>query len=166
MAFRDTYRQELGYVCNSLLRLGVPDRHVDDLAHEVFLIAHRRFEEYDATRPIRPWLFGIALRVASGFRNLAAQRREVLAETEPQVQADSSPEDAAVQRQQRSLVIRALDSLDFDKRAVLIMHELDEQSVPDIAEALAIPLNTAYSRLRRSRDAFESEVRRLMKEAP
>ena len=39
-------------------------------------------------------------------------------------------------------------------RAVLILHDMDEASVPEIAVALGIGLNTAYSRLRLGRDAF------------
>jgi RNA polymerase sigma-70 factor (ECF subfamily) len=47
--------------------------------------------------------------------------------------------------------MKALDTLDLDRRAVFVLHELDELSMPEIAAALSIPLNTAYSRLRLAR---------------
>jgi RNA polymerase sigma-70 factor (ECF subfamily) len=47
--------------------------------------------------------------------------------------------------------MKALDGLDLDRRAVFVMHELDEIPMPEIARTLAIPLNTAYSRLRLAR---------------
>ena len=57
--------------------------------------------------------------------------------------------------------MRALDLLDFDRRVVLVMHDLDEVSMPEIASALDIPLNTAYSRLRLARADVLAAVRRL-----
>ncbi len=77
---------------------------------------------------------------------------------EPRVQ---TPERALEASEQRALVLRALDALDDDKRAVFVLHELDAEAMPSIAEALSIPLNTAYSRLRAAREEFASAVRRL-----
>lgn len=38
---------------------------------------------------------------------------------------------------------------------------IDACAVPDVARALEIPLNTAYSRLRLAREDFAAAVRRL-----
>ena len=54
----------------------------------------------------------------------------------------------------------ALDELDDEKRAVLVLAELEQMSAPDIAEALGINLNTAYARLRAARQQFEQAVAR------
>ena len=62
--FRQIYEAELGYVYTSLRRLGVKVRHLEDLTHDVFLVVHRKLDDYDSSRPLRPWLFGIAYRVA------------------------------------------------------------------------------------------------------
>jgi RNA polymerase sigma-70 factor (ECF subfamily) len=56
---------------------------------------------------------------------------------------------------------RALDELDLAQRAVFVMHDLDGVAIPEIASMLGIPLNTAYSRLRLARTAFDRAVRRL-----
>jgi RNA polymerase sigma-70 factor (ECF subfamily) len=64
-------------------------------------------------------------------------------------------------QQQRQLLARALAALDLDKRAVLVMHDVDGHPMPEIAEALSIPLNTAYSRLRLAREQFAIAVRRM-----
>jgi len=47
----------------------------------------------------------------------------------------------------------------LDRRAVFVMHELDKLPVPKIAIALAIPLNTAYSRLRLARADVAAAIR-------
>jgi RNA polymerase sigma-70 factor (ECF subfamily) len=40
------------------------------------------------------------------------------------------------------------------------LHEIDGCAMPEIALALALPLNTAYSRLRLAREQFHAAVRR------
>ena len=41
-----------------------------------------------------------------------------------------------------------------------MLAELEEMTAPEIASALDIPLNTAYSRLRAARQAFEQALAR------
>ncbi len=53
-----------------------------------------------------------------------------------------------------------LENMEPPKREVFIMAELDELTCPEIADVLGIPLNTAYSRLRHAREAFEAAVLR------
>ncbi len=75
-------------------------------------------------------------------------------------QSDPRADDLLVARQEQNLVIGALATMEEDRRAVLVMHDLDGHSMPVIAEALGLLLNTAYSRLRLARVDFAAEVRR------
>src|SRR5258708_24996371 len=68
-AFRAMYDAQLDFVWRNLRRLGVREAEVDDKAQEVFVIAHRRFAEFeDRGHGPRAWLFQIVLRVASDAR--------------------------------------------------------------------------------------------------
>jgi len=49
--------------------------------------------------------------------------------------------------------------MDEDKRIVFALVELEQLSVPEVARMLDLNLNTAYSRLRLARHAFELAVR-------
>jgi RNA polymerase sigma-70 factor (ECF subfamily) len=160
-AFRDIFRSEYSYVTNSLRRLGVREADLEDLAHEVFLAVHKRIDTYDPARPLRPWLFGIAFREASDYRRLARHHREVVTDVIEGLDSAPLPDDAVFASQARDLVHRALDTLDLDKRSVIVMCDIDGCAVPEIAEALSIPLNTAYSRLRLARAEFTKAIRRL-----
>jgi len=148
--FQAIYRAEFPYVWNTLRRLGVRGADLGDLAHEVFVVAFRRLDDYDPARPVRPWLFGIAFRVVAHFRRAQQTSPGACDAVSPDDLAATSqgPEEAMAAQQDRALVARALGALDLDRRAVFVMHELEGQAVPEIARALAIPLNTAYSRLR------------------
>jgi RNA polymerase sigma-70 factor (ECF subfamily) len=155
------FDEHFDYVWRTLQRLGVRDADLEDLSHEVFLKVNARLKDYDPKRPLRPWLFGFAHRVAADHRRLARHRVEVLGvamePTDPGRPADEGLQDD----EERALVIDALSRIDFDRRAVLLLHDAEDVAVPAIAEELGIPLNTAYSRLRKAREEFASAVKML-----
>ena len=47
----------------------------------------------------------------------------------------------------------------------MVMHDIDDVPVREVASVLDIPLFTVYSRLRKARRELESAIRRLLKEA-
>lgn len=61
------------------------------------------------------------------------------------------------------LVTEALESLEFDRRAVLVAFEMDDIPMKTIAETTGVPLFTAYSRLRLAREDFRAAIERLKK---
>jgi RNA polymerase sigma-70 factor, ECF subfamily len=157
---RAVYEAELPYVFRILRQLGAADRDIEDLAHEVFLVVHRRADDYDHSRPIRPWLFGISYRVLSKHRQKRSHRNELLGG--PLEVAGDIETDAPLRRKEALQILdRALDAIEFERRAVFVMHEIDELTMPIIAETLGIGVNTAYSRLRLARDEFAGAVGRL-----
>lgn len=160
-AFPVLFKAESSYVWNALKRLGVPDRDLEDVAHEVFMTVYRRFDDYDAARALRPWLFGIAYRTAARYRDLARNQREVMGDGPEHADETPGPDEQLVALEGRRLLHRALDSIDLDQRAAFLMHDVDGFSMPEIARALAIPLNTAYSRLRLARERVKATLIRL-----
>jgi RNA polymerase sigma-70 factor (ECF subfamily) len=58
------------------------------------------------------------------------------------------------------LLESVLAELDEPKREVFVMVEVLEMTVPEVVQALEIPLNTAYSRLRMARQSFEEALAR------
>jgi RNA polymerase sigma-70 factor (ECF subfamily) len=163
-AFRALYEAHAAFVWRNLRRLGVLDADVEDKLQEVFVVAHRRWDEFvDRGHGPRAWLFQIALRVASDARRHrrrhpvdpdggAAQERQSI---EP-------PQAAAFdRRQQLDLLDRALASIDVGRRAVLVLHEIEQMTAVEIAKTLEIPINTVYSRLRVARIELEQALRQL-----
>jgi RNA polymerase sigma-70 factor (ECF subfamily) len=159
--FRAHYDAQFAHVWHSLRRYGVHERDLEDLCHETFLVFFRTLDQYDASRPVRPWLSGIAFRVASDYRRRAQHRREIPGEQQHVASAAPGADEHLADREQQRLVLAALAELDGARRAVLVMHDFDGQAMPEIALALGCPLNTAYSRLRLARADFTAAVRRL-----
>ncbi|HVY44423.1 MAG TPA: sigma-70 family RNA polymerase sigma factor [Minicystis sp.] len=163
--FRAIFAADASYVWNVLRRLRVREADLADLTHEVFLVLHRRLCEgsFDGARSARAWLAATAYRVASVHMRSASQRRELLGDGEeaPVPSPGRDPEQELAAAEDRAAVLSALEALPPERRIVFVMHEIDREPVPAIAEALGIPVNTAYSRLRIGRDEFRAAVRRM-----
>lgn len=165
--FRSVFERELSWVWRTVRRLGAREADAEDLVHEVFVVFYRTLADYDPKRPLRAWLFGIAFRVVSDHRRRASTRRELLVESEEAPASSSRGAEAALGRKRdQALVVAALQELPEDRRAVFVMHELDELPIPEVASTLGIPLNTGYSRLRIARGEFRAAVERLRGATP
>jgi RNA polymerase sigma-70 factor (ECF subfamily) len=71
-----------------------------------------------------------------------------------------TPFDLTEKNDKVKLLFSLLEELDEPKREVFAMVEIDELTVPEVADILQIPLNTVYSRLRAARQAFEDALAR------
>jgi RNA polymerase sigma-70 factor (ECF subfamily) len=152
------FDEHFDYIWAMLRRLGVRNADREDLVHEVFLKVHARMADYDASRPLRPWLLGFAYRVAKDYSRLARHRVERLGVLGDRAAASVPADERIVAREERELVLWALDAIDLDRRVVLLMHDVDDVPVPEIAQILGIPLNTVYSRLRVGRKELANAV--------
>jgi RNA polymerase sigma-70 factor (ECF subfamily) len=164
--FALVYESYFSFVWRSARRLGVPAAHADDVVQEIFVVVHRQLAEFEGRSSIKTWLFGITLNVVRAHRR-SLRIRPALALTpghvvDPETLTDAAggPHEAAVRAEAAQLVDRLLDGLDDDKRAVFILAELEQLSAPEIASALEIPVNTAYSRLRLARQEFAAAAAR------
>ena len=155
------FAEHCDYVWNALRRLGVRHEDLEDLTHDTFVAVYKRWSDYDSNRALRPWLFGFALRVASDHRRLARHRFEVSPADDEQVDDLPNAADLLLQKEREALAHAALGSVELNRRAVFILHELDGSTVPEIAAAFEIPVATAYSRLRLAREDFAAAVKRL-----
>jgi RNA polymerase sigma-70 factor, ECF subfamily len=159
--FERLYEAGVDYVWLSLRRLGVREADLEDVTHDVFLAVHARIADYDLARPVKPWLFAFALRIASDYRRSARVRLEV-ADGAPEVpDSQPSPEERLALSDARRLLEEALRGLDLDLRAVFILHDLDGYSIPEITAVLGGPLATQYTRLRLAREKLAAAVHRV-----
>jgi len=159
----EAFQRELDYIHRTLRRLGTSASEVEDLAQDVFLALRRAWPQYDVTRPLRPYLFGIAFRIASAHHR--KNRREVPFGIVDVDHGGPGPDDMLQSRQARALVLAALERIPLPRRAVLVMRDLDDVPIHDVASVLEIPLFTAYSRLRKARRELETAIRRILRKA-
>ena len=166
LTLADVYRDHFAFVWRMVRRFGVPPPQVEDAVQDVFVVVHRRLLDFEGRSSVRTWLAGIVRRVVRDHRRTNT-RKPGLAGAQSDFPVDdmsgghASPEENVMANEAARLLHLLLDQLDDDKREVFILAELEQWSLAEIAEATGVKLNTASSRLRLAREAFEQSAQRL-----
>lgn len=149
-------------------RLGGPGLDPDEAVQDVLLIVSRRLPEFRGDAKITTWLFRITTRVVANQRR-ALRRRHVWARLTRRIEeqtASEGPGPAAglEQRETTFRFYRALDVLPERHRQVLVLFELEDLSMEEIARLVERPAATVRVWLHRARAAFIQAWRRDQKE--
>jgi RNA polymerase sigma-70 factor (ECF subfamily) len=129
--------------------LGGPE-DARDATQDAFLSCFRNLSSFRGDAAFATWLHRIAI---NACYDLARQRKPAMSLeeelVEPSPTADHADRAAAAADVQRALL-----EVPTDFRIVLILHELQDQPLDEIAAALDVPVGTVKSRLHRGRVAL------------
>lgn len=158
---KSIYEEHARFVWLTLQRMGVQRSDLDDLAHDVFVVVHRRIGSFNNTSRMTTWLFGICLRLAANYRR--RQRRTpshatLHAQMNDDATTPAGADEMLALRQERASAERVLAELSVEKRAVFTMFEIEGLSCHEIAEIMGVPSGTVYSRLHAARGEIERIV--------
>ena len=159
LVFDHVYADHATFVWRILRGMGVSEPFVEDAMQDVFMVVHRRLGEFDGLGSLKTWLFQIAFRTACSYRRKLRRAGEHEPFEDRVESRTSSPAEQVERRETLSIVGRLLDGLDDDKRAVLVLADIEEMTAPEIAVVTGTPLNTVYSRLRRARNELNQALR-------
>jgi RNA polymerase sigma-70 factor (ECF subfamily) len=134
----------------------------DDLTHETFLVLARAASRYDGRDSARPFIIGIASKLALGHRRMLARCGQVmrafsgaLAERSP-----PSPEGIASATEELRRFDRTLQRLSASKRVVVLMVDAEGLSGEEVARVLDIPIGTVWTRLHYGRAELRAALAR------
>ena len=120
----------------------------EDIAQEAFLAAVRALDRFDRRRPFGPWLHRIVVNRAIDWARARALR--------PEAEAVDVP--AAEPPERDDELLRELDRLSPEHRAVIVLRYLLDYTPGEIAEFLELPRGTVNSRLRRGLDNMKDRL--------
>jgi len=140
------------------------DRHLaEELSQETFIKAWKNIRQFEADKSLKPWIMRIARNCAfDSLRKKKTIAFSFLSEPEQyrleNIRTESlSPDELVEKKEKKELVEKILSHLSEEEREVLILHYLEELTVPEIAEILKKPEETIRTRLRRARASFREE---------
>jgi RNA polymerase sigma-70 factor (ECF subfamily) len=148
-AFEQLYERHSGSVFRTIQAV-VRDRGTaEDLLQECFVRAYRNLQRVDQTvESLAPWLHRIALNLAY---NRATRQKSFLPGLDIMANIIASPrlspDRLAEHAELRSAVWEAIETLDDKYRLVIVLYYLQELSLGEIADQLAVPSGTIKSRL-------------------
>ncbi|MGD2114372.1 MAG: RNA polymerase sigma factor [Acidobacteriota bacterium] len=144
----------------------------EDLVQEVFLLAYRKWHQFEGRSDPSSWLYTIGARACQRMhrrRSGEPSRMEPLADLLPsEDEAVPDPEaegplDEQLRREAREVVDRALETLPPDFRIALVLKDIAELSVAEVARVLGVKEATVKTRVHRARLALRKA---LEKELP
>ena len=158
------YERHVADVDRWVRRLVGPREDVEDIVHEVFLIAVRRRGSFRGDASIKTWLFRIAHNVVRGRRRCERVRRWLFARHAEKLPEECvamvTPLEEIEQRERSARLYAALDRIPDNYRAALILYEIEGLSGEQVAEFLGVPLGTIWVRLHRGRAKLFHELSR------
>lgn len=162
-SFTDFYDDWFESVLRWLRALGAPEADRDDIAQEVFLVVSRRLHAFDGRNPAA-WLYRITKRQVRDFRArtwIKSIFNREHTDAVNDVADDRAGPAAALERKQNQRVLFALlAKMNPDRRAALVLFEVDGLSGEEIARIQGVPVNTVWKRLHVARKEFLALVTR------
>jgi RNA polymerase sigma-70 factor, ECF subfamily len=134
----------------------------EEVLQDTFYRLHVHASDLDDSLPLLPWLY----RVAANLSYNQARRRSFWSEPfhalaeRLRVPSRRLPEHIAEQHELQTIVRLVLDDLPPNHRAVLVLHYLQDYSIPEIALIFDCPEGTVKSRLHHARKLLKAQLQR------
>ena len=160
---------------NTAYRMTRSAEDAEDLVQETYFKAYKYYDKFEEGTNLKAWLFKILKNTfINNYRKKKLEPRSVdFAEIEDSferiVRRDNSDQPADPEAEYFHGVLdddvkRALDSLPYDYRMVVILADLEDFSYKEIAEILDCPVGTVMSRLYRGRKLLEKALLRYARQ--
>jgi RNA polymerase sigma-70 factor (ECF subfamily) len=150
-------------------RLGGPRAAVEDLVHDVFVIALRRRRTFRGDSAVATWLFGITHHVVRRrrWRDRLRAWLGVRYGAEDGTAAEPPTPLAEVERAQEvARLYRALDRLPDSYRTTLVLFDLEGLPAEEVGGMLGLAPNAVWVRVHRGRAKLLKELERQARPAP
>lgn len=165
--FARVYEEMFPFVWRTLRRLGVEASAQDDACQEVFVVVHRKLHEFRGDSSLKTWVFGVTQNVVNSFRRTRRRKDPSSLGNDSALDPDAlsaplagNPHELVARNQMARVAEELVNSLDEEKRVMLILADLEGITVTEIAELHNMNINTAYARLRAARKEFTEAVHR------
>jgi RNA polymerase sigma-70 factor (ECF subfamily) len=136
-------------------RLTGPSAEVEDLVHDVFVVALRRRHEFRGEAKVSTWLFRITQWVVRKrrFRNRVRQFLDVLHRDQEEVLVLPSPTplELVERRQQCARLYQALDRIPDKYRTAVILCDIECMAADEVGQLLGLTANAVWVRVHRGR---------------
>lgn len=148
-----------------LLRLTRNPAEADDLAQEVFLKVHGGLAAFRGDASLKTWIYRIASNAFIDRGRGAAKRiekatrdLEAIPGGDWEDEESLRPEEESIEKEQSACIHDYVDRLPPSYRAVIVMHDMEGLTNPEIADVLGCSLATAKIRLHRAREKMKAAM--------
>ncbi len=166
-AFEELFNRYHKRVYNIVARLIGDENDAADLTQDVFVRVFNSINGLRVEEAFFTWLRAVTTNICRDFLRRKPPRMDSLDATvqlrdgeaeKPLPDPQAGPEKLFLDEDRERTVRKAISSLSYDYRIVVIMHHLEGMDVKDIAKLLGTPIGTIKSRLARARDELRRKL--------
>lgn len=150
------YREHSAHVYRTALFLSKSPTLADDITQDTFLRVFQKYHSYDPGKPIRPWIYKIALNITRN--TLRKQKWLHLIREVPDNQAWNSVEDKILKNEAAEELWTEINKLTLKSREIIVLHYYSGMKLQEISAILGIPLGTCKSRLNTALSSLEKQL--------
>jgi len=175
-AFRELIESHRDRVFNITYRMLGNRAEAEDVAQEVFITVFKTIETFREESKFSTWLYRVTVNHCKNRIKYLARRHErdrdeldeikTASPTDSQTRTPGTP--AVIRRpdkalegaQLEQLMQDAIDTLDEEHRALVVLRDVEDLSIDEICEITGLPDGTVKSRLHRARLALRKKLSR------
>lgn len=158
-------QRHLASVYRFVLRMVGDAALAEDIVQETFLKAWRHLAKFNAAKSFKTWVFSIAKNATID----QVRKKNPIVFSQLEKEDDSNFSDAIPDQQPladeileradaASVLADALSKLPLKTRSIILMHDTEDLTFQDIADAVGEPMNTVKSRYRRALDVLRKHL--------
>lgn len=137
-----------------------------DVTQDVFIKVYQNLASVDLNRPVQPWIYRIAHNEAANFLRKRSRKKETYLEDDQWDSFSSAAEENGEahmdRKENKKLILTALEQIDIKYREVLILHYFEDKSYKEIAEILDSSTNSVGTLIRRAKQQMEKTLNRMV----
>lgn len=150
-------------IYNTVLKLCGNEADAVELAQDSFVKAIQSLKDFRAESSFYTWLFRIAVNHTLNFCqknrkvHFESLQNELDEESGRQLKdylidnKSAEPSELAAKKEVNSLILKSLEKLDPQQRAVIVLRDIEQMSYAEIAQTLDMEIGTVKSRIARGR---------------
>jgi RNA polymerase sigma-70 factor (ECF subfamily) len=150
-------------VYNTILKICGNEADAAELAQDAFVRAIQGLKDFKGQSSFYTWLFRIAVNLTFNFckKNSKISFQSLQEETDEETNRQlkdylidkniADPSELASKKEVQGLISKALEKLDPQQRAVVVLRDIEQMSYNEIAETLDMEIGTVKSRIARGR---------------
>lgn len=168
LALKTLYEKYKGQVYRTALAVTRDREAAEDILQDCFLKVYTHIDKLDGSLPLSPWLHRVTVNLSYNWVKKKHRWLQPLEEVIEQLIAGprTLPESALERGELQGIVQKAIASLSFEHRVVIVLFYLDGFSLNEIAYILDCPVGTVKSRLHYARLTLRRKLERDRRLSP
>ncbi|MDF2673612.1 MAG: polymerase ECF-type sigma factor [Clostridiales bacterium] len=150
------FKEHSNYIYRTAVYLTKSKELADDITQETFIQAFLKYDTFDSTKSLQPWLYKIALNTT---RNMLRKHKWLkYTDQMPEMSSLYLVENSVLKSEEKVELWKQINGLSMKSKEVFVLHFYSGMKLREISEILDIPIGTCKSRLNYAINTLRKQI--------